>query len=65
MTALVRTARTTPSAPVRVSGLPPVNAITPGMQASHTPASTASCVGHDENVLVSRRKRAKRRALRG
>ena len=65
MTALVRTARTAPSAPHGVFGRQPVNAVTSGMQGSHTPANTASSSDHETHLLVSRRKRAKRRAVRG
>lgn len=65
MFALTRNARTASSAQPGLTGRKPVNAVTPGMQAQHKPAHMASQTDTSDSVLVSRRKRAKRRAGRG
>ena len=65
MTALVRTARTAPTPSQGVPGRQPVNAMTSGIRVQPQPAIKSAAEETGESVLVSRRKRAKRRALRG
>ena len=61
MTALVRNVRTPLPTPLAAPGRMPVNALS-GVRSQNHLANASDVSGHETSVLVSRRKRAKRRA---